>query len=69
MMVTCFAVALALLGRQYRNRTRRERRHILTARGVPICVPCGYDLTGNVSGRCPECGEAALEQDKVVSSE
>ncbi len=18
---------------------------------------CGYDLTGNVSGRCPECGE------------
>jgi hypothetical protein len=21
------------------------------------CVHCGYDLTGNVSGRCPECGE------------
>jgi hypothetical protein len=20
---------------------------------------CGYDLTGNVSGRCPECGRAA----------
>lgn len=20
------------------------------------CVSCGYDLTGNVSGRCPECG-------------
>lgn len=21
-----------------------------------ICTRCGYDLTGNVSGRCPECG-------------
>jgi len=24
------------------------------ARGA--CLACGYDLTGNVSGRCPECG-------------
>lgn len=24
------------------------------------CPRCGYDLTGNVSGRCPECGNAAL---------
>ncbi len=22
------------------------------------CQRCGYDLTGNVSGRCPECGTA-----------
>ena len=21
------------------------------------CVECGYDLTANVSGRCPECGK------------
>ena len=21
-----------------------------------ICTHCGYNLTGNVSGRCPECG-------------
>ena len=21
------------------------------------CVRCGYDLIGNVSGRCPECGQ------------
>ena len=22
------------------------------------CLSCGYDLTGNVSGECPECGTA-----------
>jgi uncharacterized paraquat-inducible protein A len=27
-----------------RRRTRR------------LCLGCGYDLNGNVSGRCPECG-------------
>jgi hypothetical protein len=26
------------------------------------CQHCGYDLTGNVSGRCPECGEATNEE-------
>jgi uncharacterized RDD family membrane protein YckC/predicted RNA-binding Zn-ribbon protein involved in translation (DUF1610 family) len=25
-------------------------------RGV-LCTKCGYNLTGNVSGRCPECGQ------------
>ena len=25
-------------------------------RGVAPCADCGYDLTGNVSGVCPECG-------------
>ena len=23
----------------------------------PICKTCGYNLTGNTSGVCPECGE------------
>lgn len=27
----------------------RRRRHAL-------CLKCGYDLTGNISGTCPECG-------------
>lgn len=30
---------------------RRRRRN--------LCATCGYDLHGNVSGRCPECGTAA----------
>jgi hypothetical protein len=35
------------------RRQRQERR----AKG--LCERCGYDLTGNVSGVCPECGEAS----------
>jgi hypothetical protein len=32
-----------------------------SAEGSPRnCSGCGYDLTGNVSGRCPECGAAIL---------
>ena len=23
----------------------------------PLCRKCGYNLTGNMSGRCPECGQ------------
>ncbi len=23
---------------------------------VPLCTRCGYNVTGNVSGVCPECG-------------
>lgn len=30
-----------------------RHRHFVDARH---CRKCGYDLTGNVSGRCPECG-------------
>jgi len=28
------------------------------------CQNCGYDLTGNVSGRCPECGSKKLRARK-----
>jgi hypothetical protein len=24
------------------------------------CLGCGYDLTGNISGVCPECGAAVM---------
>jgi hypothetical protein len=27
------------------------------------CVRCGYNLTGNTSGVCPECGASLLERD------
>ena len=35
-----------------RGPLRRYRRH---RKG--LCVKCGYNLTGNTSGICPECGE------------
>ena len=33
-----------------------NRRKMRSLKGT-VCDSCGYDLTGNVSGRCPECGE------------
>jgi hypothetical protein len=36
-----------------RGPLRRWRR-----RRKDLCIKCSYDLTGNVSGVCPECGRA-----------
>ena len=41
-----------------RSQIRRHTRARLKGMGTPICVPCGYDLTGNTNGICPECGAA-----------
>ena len=40
------------LGRYGRQRLRRRDD------GMPHCAKCDYNLTGNVSGICPECGTA-----------
>jgi hypothetical protein len=45
------ALPLASLGWGCSRRLVSRRR---AARG--LCERCGYDLTGNVSGACPECG-------------
>jgi hypothetical protein len=49
----CLLGALIGLAVGRRAQRRREERQ---AKG--LCVNCGYNLTGNVSGRCPECGDA-----------
>ncbi len=46
-----FAIVL-FLRRRYRRAVRMELRRY----GVALCVRCGYDLTGNESGVCSECG-------------
>ncbi len=35
---------------------KKAHRMPFEPRGI-LCTTCGYDLTGNVSGRCPECGK------------
>ena len=39
-----------------RATNRRARRRLSGG-----CVWCGYDLRGNTSGRCPECGREVLK--------
>lgn len=39
--------------------TRKTLRQKLTRLGLPTCVACGYNLKGNTTGICPECGSAA----------
>ena len=45
-----FGVFFPVFKAFYRSRIRARRR----ARGE--CLRCGYDLRGNISGVCPECG-------------
>ena len=51
MLVACW-----LLGWSFRKTIRQSLWRQLARRGVPCCASCGYDLTGNVCGVCPECG-------------
>jgi hypothetical protein len=53
-MLVAAALPLWAAGRWGRRRRRARRLR----RG--LCPSCGYDLTGNVSGACPECGWAPL---------
>jgi len=48
MILTAFLPLLGIL------RKRRE------SPSVPLCSRCGYNLTANTSGTCPECGAAIL---------
>jgi hypothetical protein len=45
------------------NRWRRHRR-----KAAPYCAHCGYCLTGNESGTCPECGRE-INVESAVESE
>lgn len=56
-----FAVIMGLTCRavgRY-SHERCEWRKQLRIGAHPICASCGYDLTGNMSGVCPECGASA----------
>jgi len=40
----------------FKKTIRRRLWRVLADEGIPCCTSCGYNLTGNVSGICPECG-------------
>lgn len=48
----CFAFAATIAVLSFAFRRHSDNRSVSTAR----CPICDYDLTLNVSGRCPECG-------------
>lgn len=51
-VLPAYRAVKSLRGRLDKERRRRHGR----------CVACGYDLTGNVSGLCSECGSPAPSQ-------
>ncbi len=48
-LIPCAYPAIAFIRGPLRRYRRRRRG---------LCIRCGYNLEGNVSGVCPECGEA-----------
>lgn len=47
---------------------REGTRQLRARRGRQnLCVECGYDLTGNLSGTCPECGRVRCPKSTPTS--
>jgi hypothetical protein len=55
-------LAMACIFLFCQNSLRREIRAQLAARGMTICVECGYDVRGQVELRCPECGAPTVKR-------
>ena len=51
------AFAISALAQGIKTRTSENIRAVRKLQGG--CLHCGYNLTGNESGVCPECGKAA----------
>ncbi len=49
-------------------RWRARRRRLLTEhrRTHGLCLGCGYNLTGNTSGNCPECGLNVIDNSRRI---
>lgn len=48
-------LGLAIQRLWYKPLRDQVRRELIT-RGIPVCLHCGYSLTGLTEPRCPECG-------------
>jgi len=47
-----------MLTRLFRRAIEKQIRLEMLARGLSVCMGCGYDLRGQIEPRCPECGLA-----------
>ena len=68
MFAMCFGV-WSLLAFLFRRRLRRSIWNQLAQLAMRTCLDCGYDLTGNTSGVCPECGGKAEGKMKALLPE
>ncbi len=51
--ILAILIAMRLHHRSVRRSLRRQLNNDVSE---PTCMACGYNLTGNRSGTCPECG-------------
>jgi len=60
LMPLCITAGLIASGEIGMRRFEEWLRRRANARRVRqgVCLACGYNLTGNISGVCPECGTA-----------
>jgi len=56
MIITACLLTIVLAAACRFAASQRDRWEGLFRPPPGYCQKCGYDLTGNVSGRCPECG-------------
>ncbi len=56
LVVAVTVVSCWMLFFSFKKTIRRTLWRVLADEGCPCCQSCGYDLTGNVSGVCSECG-------------
>lgn len=58
----------AFLGITY-LRSKRRREHKEEIRRLKnLCISCSYNLTGNISGICPECGTSIENANKILAN-
>jgi hypothetical protein len=62
--LSCISTTTILVS-QFRR--HREQQVIYQRFRQGRCLHCGYDLTANTSGVCPECGTAVLRKPEVVA--
>jgi hypothetical protein len=60
LLAVCFTLMFVMwvLGVLFRSDIRRERGDFIGRTDDNKCRDCGYDLRGNQTGVCPECGNA-----------